>query len=152
MNAMKSFEEILEEEGLLVYSSVGSSMWPLIRQGRDLLVIRRQSGRLKKYDVPLYRRDSGQYVLHRILKVRENDYVICGDNRWHRETGITDRHILGVLTAIIRDGKELSVTDRRYRLYVCLWCGLFPVRASLLRSLYILKKIVSEIRKLISPG
>ena len=68
-------------------------MLPLIRQGKDLLLIaRKPEGRLSKYDVPLYRRDSGQYVLHRILKVRENDYVICGDNRWHRETGITDRY------------------------------------------------------------
>ena len=136
-----SFEEILEKEGHLIYSNVGDSMLPMIRQGRDLLVIRRQTGRLKKYDVPLYRRDSGQYVLHRILKVRENDYVICGDNRWHRETGITDRHILGVLTAIIRDGKEVPVTDPRYRLYVHLWCDLFPLRAFWLKGLYIWKRM-----------
>ena len=137
-----SFEEILEKEGRLVYSSVGDSMLPLIRQGRDLLVIERPDGRLKKYDVPLYRRDSGQYVLHRVLKVRENDYVICGDNRWAKEYGVTDRQILGVLTAVIRDGKELPVTDRRYRLYVRLWCGLFPLRAFALRGLHILKRIL----------
>ena len=135
-NMRKStFEEILTRDGRLIYSSVGDSMWPLIRQGRDLLVIERLPGRLKKYDVPLYRRDSGQYVLHRVLKVRENDYVICGDNRWHRETGITDRHILGVLTAVIRDGKELSITDWRYQLYVHLWCDLFPLQTPLSHSL-----------------
>ena len=141
MNSV-SFEEILEKEGRLVYSSVGDSMLPLIRQGRDLLVIERPDGRLKKYDVPLYRRDSGQYVLHRVLKVRENDYVICGDNRWAKEYGVTDRQILGVLTAVIRDGKEVPVTDRRYRLYVRLWCGLFPLRAFALRGLHILKRIL----------
>ena len=136
-----TFEEILTRDGRLIYSSVGDSMWPLICKGRDLLVIERLPGRLKKYDVPLYRRDNGQYVLHRVLKVRENDYVICGDNRWHRETGITDRHILGVLTAVIRDGKELSITDWRYRLYVRLWCDLFPLRAFLLRGIYVLKRL-----------
>ena len=62
-----SFEEILDREGQLIYTNVGDSMWPLIRQGRDLVVIHRTTGRLKKYDVPLYRRDSGQYVLHRVL-------------------------------------------------------------------------------------
>ena len=71
-----SFEEILESEGRLIYSNVGDSMLPMIRQGRDLLVIERTSGRLKQYDVPLYRRDTGQYVLHRVLKVRERDYVL----------------------------------------------------------------------------
>ena len=88
-----TFEEEIARNGFLLYRNVGDSMLPLIRQGKDLLLIaRKPEGRLRKYDVPLYRRDSGQYVLHRILKVRENDYVICGDNRWRCETGITDRH------------------------------------------------------------
>ena len=115
-------------------------MLPLIRQGRDLVVIERVSGRLKKYDVPLYRRDGGQYVLHRVLKVRQDDYVLCGDNRWRRETGVTDRHVRGVLTAVVRDGKELPVTDRRYRLYVHLWCDLFPLRAFLLMAIHVLRR------------
>jgi len=104
-------------------------MMPLIKQDRDLLIIKPVHSRLKKYDVPLYKRDSGQYVLHRILKVRPKDYVICGDNRWHKEYGITDRHIIGILTAVVRNGKEISVNDWKYRLYVHLWCDLFPVRA-----------------------
>ena len=128
-----SFEEEIRRSGYLLYRNEGDSMLPLIRQGRDLLLIsRKPEGRLNQYDVPLYRRDSGQYVLHRILKVRKDDYVLCGDNRWQRETGISDRHIIGVLTAVIRDGKQLPVTDWRYRLYVHLWCGLFPVRALVL--------------------
>lgn len=49
-----------------------------------------------------------------------------------RETGITDRHIIGVLTAVIRDGQKLPVTDQRYRLYVHLWCDLFYLRAAVL--------------------
>ena len=64
-----------------------------------------------------------------MLKVRKHDYVICGDNRWSKEYGITDRHIIGVLTAVIRNGKEISVNDRKYRIYVHLWCDLFPIRA-----------------------
>ena len=135
-----SFEEVLEKEGRLIYSNVGGSMLPLIREGRDLVIIEPPRGRLKKYDVPFYRRDSGQYVLHRVLEVRENDYVLCGDNRIHRETGVTDRHVLGVLTAVVRDGKELPVTDWRYRLYVHLWCGLYPLRAFLRKARRALKR------------
>lgn len=127
-----TFEEQIEKYGKLIYTNVGDSMLPLIRQQKDLLIIEKPEKRLKKYDVPLYRRDSGQYVLHRILKVREKDYVICGDHRYRREYGITDRHIIGVLTGIVRDGKEISVEDRRYRIYVHLWCDLFYVRAAIL--------------------
>lgn len=115
-------------------------MMPLIKQGRDVLIIKKANGRLRKYDVPLYQRDSGQYVLHRILKVRKDDYVICGDNRSSKEYGITDRHIIGVLTGVVRKGKEVSVTDIRYRLYVHLWCDFFPVRAYILRGIWFLKR------------
>ena len=136
-----SFEEILARDGKLVYSNVGDSMLPLIRQGRDLLVIIPPTGRLKKYDVPLYKRDSGQYVLHRILAVRDEDYVLCGDNRWSREYGITDCHIIGVLAAIIRDGKEIPMSDWRLRFYAHLWCDLFPLRAFILRGLHVLTRL-----------
>ena len=115
-------------------------MAPLIQQGRDLLVIERAQGRLKKYDVPLYRRDSGQYVLHRILKVRKNDYVMCGDNRYKKEFGVSDSQIIGVLTTIIRNGRELSVNDKQYRIYVHLWCDFFPIRAVILICIKAIRK------------
>lgn len=130
---MTKFEDVIERDGRLIYTCIGDSMYPLIRQSRDLLVIEKTNGRLKKYAVPLYKRDNGQYVLHRIIKVRNGDYVICGDNRYCKEYGITDRHIIGVLTAVVRNGKEISMTDWRYLLYVHLWCDFFPIRAFLLK-------------------
>lgn len=134
-----TYEEQLNTYGTLVYTNVGDSMMPLLRQNRDLMMIRSletdaETGlpkRCRKYDAVLYKRPSGQYVLHRILKVRAKDYVICGDNRWRREYGVPDAWILGVLTAVVRDGKEIPVTDRRYQLYVHLWCDFFYVRAVL---------------------
>ncbi len=128
-----TFEEQLASTGKLIYTNVGNSMMPLIKQNRDLIIIEPVQGRLKKYDVPLYKRDSGQYVLHRILKVRKQDYVICGDNRSTKEYGITDQHIIGVLTGVIRKQKMIKVTDFKYKLYVHLWCDLFPIRAFIVR-------------------
>lgn len=112
-----TFEDVLRDRGELIYTNVGDSMYPLIRP-RDLLVIKKWDGnRLKKYDIPLYKRDNGQYILHRVIQVREKDYVICGDNRYVAETGICDRHILGVLTALIRDGKTIELDSPYYRRY-----------------------------------
>lgn len=136
-----TFEEQLAKSGKLIYTNKGDSMMPLIKQDRDLLIIsRKPRRRLKKYDVPLYKRDSGQYVLHRILQVRPHDYVICGDNRWSKEYGIQDRHIIGVLTAVVRNGKEISVNDWKYRAYVHLWCDFFPIRAFIVHVKYWLKR------------
>ncbi len=128
-----NFRELLERDGSFVYTNRGDSMLPLIREGKDLVIISRIRQPLKKYDVPLYQRDSGEYVLHRIMKVCPEGYVLCGDNRWQRETGVPERQMIGVLTAVVRNGKEVSALDRRYRMYVRIWCGGFFLRVFLLR-------------------
>lgn len=128
-----TYEEELRKHGRLIYTNVGTSMLPFLRQRRDLLIIEpRPEGRCKKYDVVLYKRPDGKYVLHRILKVRKDSYVICGDNRRVREFGVPDEWIFGILTGVIRDGKQINVTDPQYRLYVHLWCDFFWIRAAIL--------------------
>jgi len=145
-----SFEDELRKHGNLVYRNVGVSMMPLLRQGRDLMVLSAKTEkRLNKYDVPLYKRPSGQYVLHRILEVREHDYVICGDHCWQKEYGVTDEQILGVLTAVVRDGETIPVTDWRYRLYVHLWCDFFPVRAAILWSRSLPSRCIRKIKRVL---
>ena len=133
MPEKKTFEQALAEHGSFVTRAQGVSMQPLIRPGRDLVEISQKgSDRCKKYDVVLYKRD-GKYILHRILEVRPHDYVIAGDHQIYKEYGVTDEDIIGVLSAVIRDGKRIPVTDKNYLRYVRLWCGLYPVR-KMLRS------------------
>ena len=139
-----SFEGILSEKGFLLYTNIGVSMMPLLREHRDIIEIRPLHGRAKRYDVVLYKR-SGKYILHRILKVRPNDYVICGDHNYYREYGITDDMILGIMTRVIRDGREIRIDDWRYRLYVHLWCDFFPIRAAIL---YAKRKASSLLRRI----
>jgi len=137
-----TFEEQLNQNRKLIYTNVGDSMLPLIREHKDILIIERPKEwdnlpadgikKLSRLDIPLYKRDSGNYVLHRVLKVREHDYVICGDNRYHREYGISDRHVIGVLTAVVKNGREIPVNKGRYRIYAHLWCDFYPVRAGIL--------------------
>ena len=133
-----SFEQMLKEQGVLVYTNTGDSMWPLLHQHKDLLINKpRPEGRLKRLDVPLYKRDNGKYILHRILWVRKNDYVICGDNRFFPEFGIQDRHIFGILDSIVKNGKTIPLRSTPehpdvpfiYKLYMHLWCDFFIVRA-----------------------
>lgn len=125
---IKKFEDIINEQGQLVYTNVGDSMYPLIKP-RDLLVIKKVTAPLKKNDIPLYKRDSGQYVLHRIVKIKNGEYYICGDNRAFIECGITDRHIIGVLTDIVREGRTIPVNSPEFKSYV----KLLPLRRSIIR-------------------
>ena len=127
---MTSFEEELEKNGTLVFTNRGVSMMPLLRQDRDLMVIEKKGPeRCRKYDVVLFKRGQ-KYVLHRILKVREQDYYIVGDNCRKGEY-VKDEQILGILTQVVRDGKTITPEDPDYQRYVHLWCDLYPLRAGL---------------------
>ena len=79
MNDGVTYEEELLARGKILRTNVGVSMLPLLREGRDVMIIERFDDRLKKYDVPLYRRGEA-YVLHRIIKVKPDGYDIIGDN------------------------------------------------------------------------
>lgn len=65
MGETVSIEQMLDEKGIYIGTTVGTSMEPLLRTRRDVVVIEKPAGRLKKYDVPLYRRGE-DYVLHRM--------------------------------------------------------------------------------------
>ena len=130
MNNATTYEQELETRGILIYSTSGYSMRPFVRSGADFVQIERKpQHRCRKYDAVLYRRQSGKYVLHRIVKVLPDSYTLCGDHCWKREPGITDDQILGVLTGVIRNGRKIDVQHWRYRLLVRIWCALYPLRA-----------------------
>lgn len=144
------FEEILERDGTLVFTNVGISMLPLLRQGRDIMVLKRKAPdiRCKKYDVVLFKRDNGQYVVHRVLRVCPDGYWIVGDNCVSGES-IGDNQVLAVLTAIKRSGKIISVTDRAYLIYVHLWCAPCRLRFLLLRTCRLARRCASRIKQFI---
>jgi len=127
-----TFEEALDKNGTLVYTNVGVSMMPLLRENRDYMVItKRSSERLKRYDAVLFVRPNvegrGHYVLHRILKVYDDRYWIVGDNCRSGEM-VREEEVLGVLTTVIRDGKPLDFNSFGYKCYVYLWCAPYHFR------------------------
>lgn len=103
-------------------------MLPLLRQQKDLFTITKRQSRCKKYDVALYKRADGAYVLHRIIKVLPDGYVFLGDNCLNKEYGITDQDVLGVMTSFVRDGKEYAADAGGCLLYAKVWYMLYPVR------------------------
>ena len=126
MNSEIAIEDVLQREGVFVGTTSGNSMLPLFRDRKDTVIIKKVVNELKKYDVVLYR-SNGNYVLHRILGKNNDGYIIRGDNCVDYEYGITDSDIIGVLCEFYRNDKHYNVTDKTYKVYSVLRCGMNKV-------------------------
>lgn len=120
----------LEERGHYYSAPRGVSMLPMIRGGRDVVEVRRLDHMAQRGEVVLYvRGPNEQGVLHRVIHVRERDYVIAGDNCWQREI-VPHERVVGVVVTFCRNGMWYSVSHVGYRLYSRVWTALFPLRRS----------------------
>ena len=79
MSTAKSIQEVLQETGVYVGPTAGTSMLPMLKNRRDTIVVSKKTERLKPLDVALYKRGE-QYILHRVLEVTDTGYIIRGDN------------------------------------------------------------------------
>ena len=140
-----NIERILESDGVYASVTEGTSMRPLFKTHRDMIVVKRANGVLKKYDVVLYR-VGGKYILHRIIGFdRERDIcIIRGDNTYAKEY-IPRADIFGVLVSFNRKGKRHDVTERGYRAYSAVWSFIYPLRYVAHKALSLVKRIVKKI-------
>ena len=134
---MPMIKQCLDDGQNVSFMPNGISMLPMLKPGVDKVTLSPITGRLKKYDIPLYQRRNGQYILHRIVKTGI-DYACCGDNQYVVEKGLAQDQMIAVVTAFTHKGRVVSVNDRRYKMYCRYWCISRPFRHCLN---YLVKKI-----------
>jgi len=117
----------METAGSASLTVTGWSMLPMLHNRKDRVTIVPVSGEEKRGDVILYLRDNGRYVLHRILRVKKDGYILCGDNQFFTERVRKDQ-VLAVVTGFTRNGKQYGTDHKGYRAYAFWWVALHPVR------------------------
>lgn len=125
-------EDIIEKSGFYCAPVHGMSMYPLLKNHKDSVCISKPEN-LKKYDVVLFRRNSSQLVLHRILKLTPDTAIVCGDNEYTKEI-IQRKQIIGKMTEFCRNGKTIKVSDFRYKLYTHCFCFSFKTKRLLMHA------------------
>ncbi len=128
MLEMNNVEQALRENDEIVVCTSGTSMYPMLRNRRDMAVLTRVEGELRKNDVVLYRAKNGKLILHRILKVTPRNYIIRGDNLYRKEY-VKRLDALAVLKGFNRNGKYISCEDSKgYKLYILYVKLSYPIR------------------------
>lgn len=134
-------EETVAQGKSFRFMPKGTSMRPMLIMGRDSVELTKVTGPLKKYDIPLYRRADGQFVLHRIVKAGET-YTCIGDNQFEYEPGVQQDQIIAVVSAFQHNGKRYPVTDLSYRLYCRFWHFSRPIRHLFRRGKSFLRRLI----------
>ncbi len=137
-----SIQEVLKAKGVYLGPTVGVSMLPMLKTRRDTIVVKAKTERLKPKDVALYTRGEA-YVLHRVLSVTEEGYIIRGDNCYEDEI-VPEENVIGVLTEFFRKNKHYTCTDKKYLRYVDKRLKRYKVRRFFVLTK---RKIVAGIKK-----
>jgi len=137
-------EEQINSGKAVKFTPGGTSMLPLIHPEVDSVLIKKAPAKLKKYDLPLYRRKDGDFVLHRVIKVNNDSYVMRGDNQnWH-EPGVKHEQILALAIGMYKNDEYISFSGVKYWIYT----RKRNVRQHLSRIKSKLKKTLKKVKKL----
>lgn len=97
-------DDAFEKGRSFTFTPNGVSMKPFIKGGRTSVTIEKYTGGAKRFDIVFYQRDDKKYVMHRIVKVYDNSFGICGDNQWWIES-VKNEQIFAIVTEV--DEKKL---------------------------------------------
>ena len=133
-------EELLDTYGIYASMTRGVSMWPLFKTHRDRVYIVKPEGDLASMDVALYPDGHGSYIMHRVIRVCEGEYLIRGDNTFHIEH-VPKSRVIGVLSEFDRKDKHYTVSYPPYRFYARVWNALYPLRALIHGIAYVIRGV-----------
>ncbi len=95
-------------------------MWPTLKNRGQTVIVTAKKERLKRYDVALFIRRDGKYVLHRVMEQKEGGYIICGDSQFVTEN-VKEEQVIGVMEGFYRGKKYISCEDEAYKKEVEEW-------------------------------
>lgn len=104
---------------------------PIYYMNGNLVLI--SDGPLKKGDMVFYQRVDGQYVMHRIYKVKDKEFYMVGDAQTEIEGPLCDKQIFARITKIRRKGKLIQPRDFWWWFFAKVWIRLVPIRPLIIK-------------------
>ena len=112
-------EEHLAKEGKVTFRVKGSSMSPfLVSQVTAVTIVTPKEYR--KGDVVLFKANEGKYILHRIVREKEDCFITQGDALYSREN-CPRTNVIGKMESFETGGKLTLAESKTYRMQVVMW-------------------------------
>lgn len=139
---MNNIELCIKELGCALVPITGTSMLPLLEEGKALAEVEASDKKqLKKGDVVLYKKNDNTLVLHRIIKIEgEDNFTVLGDHQFKNAEQIKGEQIIAVARAFFINGRYVDGKNPIYRVYKKIWLSSLTLRRFCLCLLSIKKK------------
>jgi len=131
--------ELVEEGHEVSLMVSGSSMTPFLVSQRDYIYFKKPDRELRRGDMVFYQRATGQYVMHRIWKVKDNQYYMVGDAQQEIEGPLERSQVFGLVTKVKRKGKLTQKGDFWWEFFEHVWIRMIQYRQFFLRIYRFLK-------------
>ena len=128
---LKTIKPLLENNQSVRIKVSGTSMRPFLKDQITHVMISPITAPLKKHQILLYETKESNLILHRLIKVNKS-LILCGDALLNNEV-VPQKAILGVVTRIEHNDKQINIDSKIYHFKVTLWIILKPIRKYLLK-------------------
>lgn len=130
---VQTLRELTEQGREVSMVVAGSSMSPFLVNQRDVICFRKPTKRPGRGDMVFYQRKNGQFVMHRIWRVRQEGYYLVGDAQTDIEGPIEEDQIFAQVTKVRRKGKWIGPKDFWWRFFKIIWIRMVPQRPAALK-------------------
>ncbi len=135
----------LQEGNSASFTVTGMSMWPLICHGRDQVIIEKSDPeQLKVGDIVLFRTAFGNYILHRITRMKDGRIQTTGDGNFFRDGWVSSDLVIAKAVKVVRLDRVIDLSKRSWRFYGRLWMTLYPIRPILFKCWSFLRKFIKR--------
>ncbi|MGN8922641.1 S24/S26 family peptidase [Lachnospiraceae bacterium HCP28S3_F9] len=142
MDTLRSIVQEGKEVSLIIS---GNSMAPFLKDKRDYVLIGKPTKKIRVGDIAFFQRSSGQYIMHRVYKIKPEGYYFLGDAQKGPEGPINKSNVFAIVKKVKRNGKWIDSHNIVWHFYSNIWIRIVPFRG-LIYKLY--KKCIEFSSKL----
>lgn len=107
------YVKALEKSAVIAFVPDGRSMWPFLKAKKQTVIIARKEGKLSPFSVALYKRDNGDYALHRVLRLADGGYQMKGDSQRSSEF-VLEGNVVGVLKGYYKKNRYFDAASQKF--------------------------------------
>ncbi|PYG89479.1 hypothetical protein LY28_00698 [Ruminiclostridium sufflavum DSM 19573] len=129
-------KEILGDGGRVWITVTGMSMYPFLREDEDCVELSpARIDTIKRGDIVLIQRVTGEYILHRVLRKEKDCFYIIGDAQRRIEGPLRAGQLIAAVTAVKRSNCRFACRNKLWKLLVAVWMNIIPLRRVIIKGL-----------------